>query len=78
MIQPHALAKLLIEKGDITAAEFPARIAEERATSRESHCDSLRREGWMNLQITYDLRNAEKALPARVRKSFEEPWGALP
>lgn len=28
-------------------------------------------EFWMNLQMTYDLRNAEKALPARVRKSIE-------
>jgi hypothetical protein len=26
----------------------------------------------MNLQMIYDLRNAEKALPARVRKSIEE------
>ena len=26
----------------------------------------------MNLQMTYDLRNAEKALPARVRKSIED------
>ena len=25
----------------------------------------------MNLQMTYDLRNAEKALPARVRKNIE-------
>ena len=29
-------------------------------------------EFWMNLQMTYDLRNAEKALPARVRKSIED------
>jgi antitoxin HigA-1 len=29
-------------------------------------------EFWINLQITYDLRNAEKALPARVRRSIEE------
>ena len=29
-------------------------------------------EFWMNLQTTDDLRNAEKALPARVRKSIEE------
>ena len=28
-------------------------------------------EFWVNLQMTYDLRNAEKALPARVRKSIE-------
>jgi hypothetical protein len=26
----------------------------------------------MNLQMTYDLRNAEKALPEKVRKSIEE------
>jgi hypothetical protein len=29
----------------------------------------------MNLQMTYDLRKAEKALPARVRKSIEENRG---
>jgi addiction module HigA family antidote len=29
-------------------------------------------EFWMNLQMTYDLRHAEKALPARVRKRIEE------
>ena len=28
-------------------------------------------EFWMNLQMTYDLRNAEKVLPAKVRKSIE-------
>jgi plasmid maintenance system antidote protein VapI len=27
-------------------------------------------EFWMNLQITYDLRNAEKALPARMGSGF--------
>jgi hypothetical protein len=31
----------------------------------------------MNLQMTYDLRNAEKALPARVRKNIEEKRSAL-
>ena len=30
------------------------------------------REFWMNLQVTYDLRNAEKALPAKVRKRIED------
>jgi plasmid maintenance system antidote protein VapI len=34
-------------------------------------------EFWMNLQMTYDLRNAEKALLARVRKSIEENRSAL-
>ena len=34
-------------------------------------------EFWMNLQMTYDLRNAEKALPARVRKSIVKNRGAL-
>ncbi len=28
-------------------------------------------EFWMNFQVTYDLSNAEKALPAKVRKSIE-------
>jgi antitoxin HigA-1 len=34
-------------------------------------------EFWMNLQVTYELRRAEKAMPARVRKSIEENRGAL-
>ncbi len=34
-------------------------------------------EFWMNLQMTYDLRNAEKALPARVRKNIEGNRSAL-
>jgi addiction module HigA family antidote len=34
-------------------------------------------EFWMNLQMSYDLRNAEKALPARVSKSIEHNRGAL-
>ena len=35
-------------------------------------------EFWMNLQMTYDLRNAEKALPARVRKRIEDSRSLLP
>ena len=31
----------------------------------------------MNLQMTYDLRNAEKALPARVRKTIEDNRNVL-
>jgi hypothetical protein len=31
----------------------------------------------MNLQMTYDPRNAEKALPARVRKSIEDNRSVL-
>ena len=34
-------------------------------------------EFWMNLQVTYELRRAEKALPSRVRKSIEEHRAAL-
>ena len=34
-------------------------------------------EFWMNLQMTYDLRNAERALPAKVRKSIEENRSVL-
>ena len=32
---------------------------------------------WMNLQMTYDLRNAEKAMPAKVRKSIEDNRSVL-
>jgi antitoxin HigA-1 len=32
---------------------------------------------WMNLQKTYELRLAEQALPARVRKHIEQRRGAL-
>ena len=34
-------------------------------------------EFWMNLQMTYELGNAEKALPARVRKSIEDNRSVL-
>jgi len=31
----------------------------------------------MNLQMTYDLRNAEKALPAKIKKSIEDNRSTL-
>jgi hypothetical protein len=31
----------------------------------------------MNLQMTYDLRNAENALPTKVRKSIEDNRNVL-
>ena len=31
----------------------------------------------MNLQMIYDLRNAEKALPAKVKKCIEESSSVL-
>jgi addiction module HigA family antidote len=34
-------------------------------------------EFWMNLQMTYDLRRAEKALSASVKKSIEEHRAAF-
>jgi len=34
-------------------------------------------EFWMNLQVTYELRRAEKALPAQVKKIIEEHRSAL-
>jgi plasmid maintenance system antidote protein VapI len=34
-------------------------------------------EFWINLQMIYDLRNAEKALPARVRKSIGDNRSVL-
>ncbi|HXV49407.1 MAG TPA: HigA family addiction module antitoxin [Candidatus Binatia bacterium] len=34
-------------------------------------------EFWMNLQMTHDLRNAENALPAKLRKSIEDNKSVL-
>lgn len=34
-------------------------------------------EFWMNLQKTYELRLAERALPAKIRKHIEEKRGLL-
>ena len=34
-------------------------------------------EFWMNLQLTYDLRNAEKAMSAKVIKSIADNRSAL-
>ena len=34
-------------------------------------------EFWMNLQMNYDLRNGEKALPPRVRKCIEDNRSVL-
>jgi antitoxin HigA-1 len=34
-------------------------------------------EFWMNLQMIYDLRTAEKGLPAKVRKRIEDNRSVL-
>jgi addiction module HigA family antidote len=34
-------------------------------------------EFWLNLQMTYDLRNAEKALPAKAKKRIENNRSVL-
>ena len=59
-------------------------ILKDKETSPETRRFALGRffktsaEFWLNLKMTYDLRIAEKALPARMRKSIEEnqkrPW----
>jgi HTH-type transcriptional regulator / antitoxin HigA len=61
-------------------AKAPNRITailkdERGITSRNIFQTSA--EFWMNLQTTYDLRNAEKALPARVIKSIEDKRSVL-
>jgi len=52
-------------------------IKKLRADSTPFGFSKTSAEFWMNLQMTYDLRNAEKALPARVRKSIENTRSAL-
>ena len=73
-------------KADLTPCGFFNRITAILKDERGITGDTAIRLGtffktsaefWMNLQMTYDLRNAEKALPARVRKSIEDNRSVL-
>ena len=92
-IHPGEILKDELDELGIAAAELarqievPAnRISQIVAGKRAVTADTALRLGrwfgtsaefWMNLQMTYDLRNVEKALPARVIKGIEENRSAL-
>ena len=67
-VPPNRITAILKDERGITG-DTAIRLATFFKTSAEF---------WMNLQMTYDLRNAEKALPARVRKSIEDSRSLLP
>ena len=74
----NALAKAL----EVPANRITAILKDERGITGDTAIRlgiffNTSAEFWMNLQMTYDLRKAEKALPARVRKSIEDHRGAL-
>ena len=61
---------------------FPAILKDERGITGDTAIRlgtffKTSAEFWMNLQMTYDVRIAEKALPARVRKSIEDNRSVL-
>jgi antitoxin HigA-1 len=75
-----------VPPGEILNEEFfetagsDSKRARETITERGITVDTAIRLGtffktsaefWMNLQMTYDRRNVEDALPARMRKSIE-------
>jgi antitoxin HigA-1 len=69
----NALAKAIsVPPNRITATQKDERGITGDTAIRLGTFFKTSAEFWINLQITYDLRNAEKALPARVRRSIEE------
>ena len=74
----NALAKAIGKPANrITAILKDERGMTGDTAIRLGTCFKTSAEFWMNLQMTCDLRNAEKALPARVRKSIEDNRSVL-
>jgi antitoxin HigA-1 len=59
-VPPNRIKAILKDQRGITG-NTPIRLRTFFKTSAEF---------WMNLQMTYDLRNPEKALPGRMRSGF--------
>ena len=74
----NALAKaIVVPPNRITAILKDERSITGDTTIRLGTFFKTSAEFWMNLQMTYDLRNAEEALPARVRKSIKDNRSVL-
>ena len=77
-ITANALAKAI----EVAANRITAILKDERGITGDTALRlgtffNTSAEFWMNLQMTCDLRNAEKALPARARKSIEDNRSVL-
>jgi addiction module HigA family antidote len=74
----NALAKTISAPGNRTTAMVKGERGSTGDTAfRLGTLFKTSAEFRMNLQMTYDLRSAEKALPARVRKSIEDNRSVL-
>jgi addiction module HigA family antidote len=72
-LSANALAKALgVPTNRITAVLKGERVITGAAALRLGTFFRTSAEFWMNLQMTYDLRRAGKALPAGVKKAIEE------
>jgi addiction module HigA family antidote len=77
-MNPHALAKAIgVPANRITAIIKGQRGITGDTAVRLGAFFNTSAEFWMNLQKTYELRLAEKALPVKVRKQIEEQRHAL-
>ena len=77
-MNPHTLAKAIgVPANRITAIIKGQRGITGDTAVRLGAFFNTSAEFWMNLQKTYELRLAEKALPVKVRKQIEEQRDAL-
>jgi addiction module HigA family antidote len=79
---PTLNANMLAKAVDVPANRITAIIKGQRGITGDTAVRlaaffNTTPEFWMNLQKTYELRLAEKALPTRVRKHIQEQRDAL-
>jgi addiction module HigA family antidote len=79
---PPLNANMLAKGIDVPANRITAIIKEQRGITGDTAVRlatffNTTAEFWMNLQKTYELRLAERALPGRVRKHIQQQREAL-
>lgn len=79
---PPINAKMLAKSIDLPANRITAILRGQRGITGDTAVRlaaffSTTAEFWMNLQKTYELRLAERALPVKVRKHIEQSREAL-
>ena len=80
--EPSINANMLAKAIDVPANRITAIIKGQRGITGDTAVRlaaffNTTAEFWMNLQKTYELRLAEKALPGKVRKHIEQHREAL-
>lgn len=79
---PPINANMLAKAREVPANRITAIIKEQRGITGDTAVRlatffNTTAEFWMNLQKTYELRLAEKALPVKVKKHIEEQRSVL-